>query len=262
MAAGPGFAELVNFMNLTNQTAIISGGLGDIGRAIALELASHGAAIAVGDILPANKASRLLKQLGPQARYDRVDVSDAKAVGRWVRAVERALGVPTLIIPNAAIATLATLRKLTPAQWRHELAINLDGAYYLAQAGVLRLVAQKKTGRVVFIGSWAGHAPHRPIPTYCVAKAGLRMLCKQMALEFAGDDILVNEVAPGYVNAGLSGRMFNQDAALKRRATNVVPVRRLIESEEVAVEVAHLCDPRNRHMTGSVVLMDGGLSLK
>lgn len=249
-------------MNLTKQTAIISGGLGDIGRAIAVELARHGAAIALGDILPAGRAASVLKQLGPRARYDRVDVSDAKAVARWVRATEQSLGVPSLVIPNAAIATTRTLRQLTPAEWRRELSINLDGAFYLAQAAALRLVAKKKPGRIVFIGSWAGHAPHGHIPTYCVAKAGLRMLMKLTAREFAGDDILVNEVAPGYVNAGLSGRMFDKDAALKRRATKRVPIQRLIEPEEVAVEVAHLCDPQNRHMTGGMILMDGGLSLK
>jgi len=77
-------------------------------------------------------------------------LSDAHAVARWVRNVEKSLGVPTWIIPNAAIAISATLRKLTPAQWRHELSINLDGAFHLAQAGALRLVARRKPGRIVF----------------------------------------------------------------------------------------------------------------
>lgn len=245
-----------------NDVAIISGGLGDIGQAIARELAARGAAIALGDIVPVARAKMFLRELGPRARYDRVDVSDNRAVSRWVRTVEQTLGVPNWIIPNAAIVTLETIRQLTPAQWRRELAINLDGAYHLAAAGAQRLTAKKQSGRIVFIGSWAGHQPHRHIPAYCVAKAGLRMLMRQMALEYAADDILVNEVAPGYVDAGLSGRMFAKDAALKRRATREVPVGRLIQAEDVAREVAHLCDPHNRHMTGSVVLMDGGLSLQ
>lgn len=252
-------------LNLRGQVAVISGGLGDIGRAIAFELAHCGADIAIGDVLPERKTTALLRQiqrLGRRFRYDQVDVSNARAVARWLSSIEKTLGVPTLIIPNAAIVTLATLRELTPAQWRHELSINLDGVFHLAQAGALRLVAKKKPGRVVVIGSWAAHTPHAHIPAYCVAKAGLRMLVKQMAVEFAGNDILVNEVAPGYVDGGLSGRGFDRDLALKRRTTKQVPIRRLIKPEEVALEVAHLCDPRNRHMTGSVMLMDGGLSLR
>ena len=248
-----------------DDVAIISGGLGDIGRAIAMELARRGADIAIGDILPSEAATPLLADitaLGHRARYDRIDVSDAVAVEAWVSGVEASLGVPTLIIPNAAIVTEASLRDITPAQWRQELNVNLDGAFHLAQAGALRLVARKRAGRIVFIGSWAGHAPHAYIPAYCVAKAGLRMLMKLMALEFARDGILVNEVAPGYVDGGLSGREFERDPAFRKRSIEEVPIHRLIETSDVALQVAHLCDPRNQHMTGSVVLMDGGLSLR
>jgi len=87
------------------------------------------------------------------------------------------------------------------------------------------------------------------------------MLCQCMALSLAPHDILVNEVAPGYVNAGLSGRMFDADPDLRARSIQKVPVGRLIEPDEVARQVAHLCDPGNRHITGSLLLMDGGLSL-
>lgn len=249
---------------LKGQTAVISGGLGDIGRAIALELARRGADVAVGDVLPAAKAASLLKAvrgLGRRARYDRVDVSNAKAVARWIVAVERGVGLPTLVIPNAAIVTLANTTGVTPAQWRRELSINLDGAFHLAQAGAQRLLARKKPGRIVFVGSWAGHRPHPQIVAYSVAKAGLRMLMQCMAMELAPQGILVNEVAPGYVDAGLSGRIFKMQPDLRARAEKRIPVRRLITSKDVAFEVAHLCDPRNRQMAGSVSLMDGGMSL-
>ena len=230
-----------------------------------MELARGGADIAIGDILPPAAATPVLADisaLGRRGRYDRVDVSEPDEVETWVSSVEASLGLPTLIIPNAAIVTEATLRQMTPAQWRQELNVNLDGAFHLAQAGAERLVSRKRPGRIVFIGSWAGHAPHAYIPAYCVAKAGLRMLMKLMALEFARDGILVNEVAPGYVDGGLSGREFERDPALRERSIEEVPIHRLIETSDVALQVAHLCDPHNQHMTGSVVLMDGGLSLR
>jgi NAD(P)-dependent dehydrogenase (short-subunit alcohol dehydrogenase family) len=131
----------------------------------------------------------------------------------------------------------------------------------MAQAAALRLVEQKREGRIVFTGSWAAHAPHPHIPAYSVAKAGLRMLCKCMALDLAPHGILVNEVAPGYVNAGLSAAVWQQQPERRQQASARVPVQRLIEPEEVALQVAHLCEPANRHTTGSVLLMDGGLSL-
>lgn len=249
---------------LHGQVAVISGGLGDIGSAVARELARRGADIGVGDVLDVDAAEPLLAEIrlaGRRARYDRADVTDAEAVTHWVQAVEADLGLPTLIIPNAAIVTLKGFRTITPAEWERELRTNLNGAFHLARAGVLRLLDHKQPGRVVFIGSWAAHAPHPHIPAYCAAKAGLRMLLRCMAADLAGDGILVNEVAPGYVNAGLTADVFRQEPERRAQSVSRVPVRKMIEPEEVALQVAHLCDPANQHMTGSTLLMDGGLSL-
>ena len=250
--------------HLKNHVAIISGGLGDIGRAIAIELARRGADIAICDIRSNDDATATLsslRDLAVHARYDRVDVADAAAVAAWIAAVEADLGPATLIIPNAAIVTVAGVRDVTPEQWSRELRINLDGAFHLAQAAAKRLLAHKKPGRIVFIGSWAAHAPHSAIPAYCVAKAGMRMLCKCMALDLAADGILVNEVAPGYVDAGLSGKFWVTNPEARVAAAQRVPIGKLIDADDVALQVAHLCEPDNRHMTGSVLLMDGGLSL-
>lgn len=242
--------------DLAGQTAIVSGGLGDIGRAIGRDLSRRGAAVALGDVRDPD--GEFLAGLGPRARYDRVDVADAEAVRAWLHGVEGALGLPTIVVPNAATVTLKSLRELSADEWHREISVNLGGAFHLAHLAAHRLVAAGRPGRIIFIGSWAGHAPHAHIPAYCVAKAGLRMLMKQMALEYAPHDILVNEVAPGYVNAGLSRLV---DPGIGESQRMAVPVRRLLEPDDVAFSVAHLCDPRNRHMTGSVVLVDGGLSL-
>lgn len=249
---------------LRGQVAVISGGLGDIGRAIARTLAHAGADIALSDLHAPEAGADFcaeLTQLGVKARYERVDVSDARAVKAWLRGVEASLGLPTLIVPNAAIVSVTTGLALTEETWSRELRVNLDGAFFLAQAAAQRLVEQKRAGRIVFIGSWAGHSPHPHITAYSVSKAALRMLMKCLAHELAPHGVLVNEVAPGYVDAGLSGRFFSADPAVRADAQSRVPIQALIESDDVARQVVHLCDPQNRHMTGSVLLMDGGLSL-
>ncbi len=253
-------------MQLQNQTAIISGGLGDIGRAIALELGGRGASVAVGDLHDPQSSSVVeflaeLRHGQITACYHLVDVSDSDAVERWYEAVESELALPTLIVPNAAIVTLVGVRDLTPAQWSREMRVNLDGAFYMAQCGANRLVHAKSPGRIVFIGSWVGFTPQTHIPAYCVTKAGLRMLCRVMALDLAPHGILVNEVAPGNVDAGLSARIFEMNPEWRERNLKRVPIGEMSQASEVAYQVAHLCDPANKQMTGSVLLMDGGLSL-
>lgn len=257
-------------MRFSEQTAIISGGLGDIGRAIAERLASEGADVALGDLRPAAQAQAVLASLrahGVKARYDRVDVANPRAVTGWVARVSQRLGTPTLIIPNAAIVTGGSALAMSAAAWRRELAVNLDGAFFLAQAGAQGLLARaaparrRCPGRIVFIGSWAGHAPHPGIPAYSTAKAGLRMVMQCLALELGHHGILVNEVAPGYVDAGLSGKWFRRQPADRERARSRVPIQTLLTAADVALQVAHLCDPANTQITGQVVVQDGGLSL-
>jgi NAD(P)-dependent dehydrogenase (short-subunit alcohol dehydrogenase family) len=239
--------------------AVITGGLGGIGRAIAVELARRGADIAVCDIRTAG-AEVLIEAVAAErqrCRVDELDVTDPGAVRAWLTAVGSDLGLPTLIIPNAATADAGALGTLEPEHWRRELAVNLDSALYVAMLAARDLICAQRPGRIVFIGSWAASQVHPAIPTYCVAKAGLRMLMRCMSLEYASHAILVNEVAPGYVNAGLGAVGPEEAAALNRQ----VPLGEMAVAQDVALQVAYLCDPQNRHMTGSTVLMDGGLSL-
>jgi NAD(P)-dependent dehydrogenase (short-subunit alcohol dehydrogenase family) len=238
---------------------VITGGLGGIGRAIAIELARRGADIAVCDIRT-DGAHTLIEAVTAErrrCRVDELDVTNCDAVRAWLTAVGSDLGLPTLIIPNAATANAGGLGTLDPEHWRRELAVNLDSALYVALLAARDLISAQCPGRIVFIGSWAATQVHPAIPTYCVAKAGLRMLMRCMALEYAAHGILVNEVAPGYVNAGLGAVGPEEAVALNRE----VPIGEMAVAEDVALQVAHLCDPGNGHMTGSTILMDGGLSL-
>lgn len=251
--------------SLTPAIAAISGGVGDIGGATAILLARSGADIAVGDLAEPAKAEPLRAEIEKCERrffYRSLDVADPIATETWYRDVRNTFGrSPNLIIPSAAIFTSKRLGVLSPDEWRKEIDINLNGAFYFSHFGAKGLVAEKKPGRIVFIGSWAGHAVHRDIPAYCVSKAALRMLCKNLAAELADKEILVNEVAPGYVDAGLSGRVFKEHPSRKESARKAVPIGRLIAAEEVARQVLLFCGETGNQITGTVCLMDGGLSL-
>lgn len=250
----------------SNKTVVISGGLGDIGRAIAKEFASGGANIALCDMREKEEAHAFLEELRREypveCHYAQVDVSNDDAVEEWLDEIEIKWGVATIIIANAATVTLAGILEMTSQQWNRELRVNLDGAFYLTQLAARKLVEKKLPGHIVFVGSWAAHAVHANLPAYCVAKAGMRMLCKCLALELAPHQVLVNEIAPGYVDAGLSGKIWEHQPDLVREATEKVPIKKIMSSASVAWEVAHLCHPNNEHITGSTLLMDGGLSLR
>lgn len=234
----------------------ISGGLGDIGAAIARTFRAAGAEIALADLPSKPEIS------SSDGFYHSLDVADSQAVERWFeKVIERFGRPPNIIIPNAATATIKPHLAITAAEWKRELDVNLNGAFYFADAGTRLLTHSELPGRVVFIGSWAGHAPHRHLPAYSVAKAGLRMLTQTLALELAAHGILVNEVAPGYVNAGLSGRIFSAQPEVAEASRNRVPIRKLLSADDVAQQVLYLCSSLADQITGTTLLLDGGLSL-
>ena len=123
------------------QPVIISGGLGDIGFATAEAFALKGASIALGDIYPENTAEPFLKKLrarGVSVDYAEVDVANENKIKQWIDGVEETLGVPQLIIANAAIVNRAGIHEITPDQWRRELDVNLNGAFFLVQTATGR----------------------------------------------------------------------------------------------------------------------------
>lgn len=249
-----------------NHRVIISGALGDIGRSIVEAFVLKGADVALGDLKPIDEAKDFLtalEGLNSEVRllYDQVDVRQPQSVKNWVDRATRELGPLDIVIPNAATVTIKGIMEINPQEWSNELKVNLDGAFYLSRFTTEKLLQAKIPGRLVFVGSWAGETVHQHLPAYSVSKAALRMLSKCLALELAPKDILVNEIAPGYVDAGLSKKVFDRNESAKLEAIQKVPVKRIIHSEEVAKNILWLCDFDNKHMTGSTLLMDGGLSL-
>lgn len=249
---------------LSGHVAVVSGGRGAIGSATVRALAAQGADVAWCDVRADEQDLALraeVEALGQRGLCGRVDIASPRATACWLEGVERDLGTPTLIIPNAAIVDLSPWLELTAEAWRRVMTVNLDGAFHMASVATKRLVGLGRPGRVVFVGSWAAEHVHLQLPAYCVAKAGLRMLARCMAGALAPHGILVNEVSPGFVAAGLADHFPGSGPDMYEASRRQVPTGQVIRPEEVADQIVHLCDPANRHMTGSTLLMDGGLSL-
>ena len=225
-------------------TYAVSGAAGDIGAATCSAIQAVGGLVSGSDIKPKDAVLAL-------------DVCDETAICSWINGIEHFNGA----VVNAATVCPESVRSISSDSWRREIDVNLTGAFHMARAAAERLASQGG-GAIVFVGSWAADRPHPHIPAYSAAKAGLRMLMQCMAMEYAPHKVRFNEIAPGFVDAGLSAQLMKKQSGLREAAKEKVPLQELIAADEVALEIVSLLDPKRCHLTGSTVTMDGGLSLK
>jgi glucose 1-dehydrogenase len=247
-----------------NKVIVISGGLGDIGQAVALAFLNSGATVCVGDKFDLSTAYEkwtLLASSAANLHYDQVDVTDPHQVDVWISNCRARYGAISICVPNAARVTLKDYRAISPEEWKAEMDVNLSGSFFMANACAKYFVEDNIAGSIVFLGSWAGHAVHKSLPAYSVSKAAVRMLCQSMALEYAPYGIRVNEIAPGYVNAGLSKVVWEKNPDLQREAAALVPLQTILEADEIAQQVLWMCSENCKHLTGASIVLDGGLSL-
>lgn len=252
---------------MNNKIALISGGLGEIGNAIALLFGQQGVKVAIGDIIDEETARPHLEALRSKGCknlfYQKVDVTAENEVANWLKTVEGKWGIAQIIVPNAGIVVAGALtgEDLKTEDVHRQMDVNFWGSYHLSVQAAKRLRENSLPGRITFMGSWAAERPTVRISSYCISKAAVRMLCKTLALDLAKDDILVNEIAPGIVEGGLSKKNQQKDPELLKTHLNSTPVHKLIPLKEIAKHVLMMSDFKTTSLTGTTVLLDGGLSL-
>ena len=244
--------------DLTGEVALVTGASSGIGRHLAELLAAAGAKVALAarrvDLLA--EVARDIDAAGGESLPIACDVTRSDSVVAAVAKAESELGPLTILVNNAGVVVSKPLFEHTEADWDYVVDTNLKGAWLAAREFAHHLVGLKRPGRIINISSVLGFRTIGRVPAYCAAKAGLTHLTHVLAMELARHGILVNALAPGYVETDFNRAFFQTEAG--KALISRIPLKRLGQSEDLDGALLFLASPASAYVTGAVISVDGG----
>jgi NAD(P)-dependent dehydrogenase (short-subunit alcohol dehydrogenase family) len=244
---------------LEEKVAIVTGAGRGIGKAIALGLAQRGADIAVvsrtGSELVA--VAEEIKAFGRMAKPVIADLTQTERIGAMVADIGRELGGLDILVNNAGMNIPQQAEDVTVEAWDQILDINLKASFFVSQAVGRAMIRQGRGGRIINISSQTGSVALIRRTAYCASKAGLNLVTKVLALEWAKHGILVNAVAPTFIETELS-RGFLSDPDFRQYAFSKNLLKRLGTPEDVVGAVIYLASAASSLVTGHVLMVDAG----
>ena len=240
------------------KVALVTGASRGIGRAIALQLAAEGYAVAVNYHTNADKARQVCEEIrinGGVAMPFVCDVSNGEAVLELVRSVEQHLGEISLLVHNAGIAQQKLFTNITDEDWRQMMGVHVDGAFFLCRA-VLKGMISRHNGNIILLSSMWGQTGGSCEVHYSAAKAALIGLTKALAKEVGPAGVRVNCVAPGVIRTEMV-EALGEDTL--QELAEESPLCRLGTPEDVAHAVSFLADERSAFITGQILSPNGGI---
>ncbi|MEM9711765.1 MAG: SDR family oxidoreductase [Actinomycetota bacterium] len=250
-------------MELTG-TALVTGGGSGIGLACATRLAADGAAVTLmgrsAERLRSGRDQLLVDVPAARVTIAEGDVADETAVEAAVR-VASAAGPLHHVVAAAGVGAGGPVTDLAVETWDHVLGVNLTGAMLTVKQAARAMVAHGEGGSIVAISSIAGLLTHRLMTAYCVSKAGLEMLVRNSADELGAHGIRVNAVRPGLVPTEIADGLVRNDGIVADYLDQM-PLARLGTTGDVAEGVRYLLGPESGWVTGQILAIDGGHTLR
>ena len=249
-------------LSLEGKLAIVTGGRRGIGRAIALAMAEAGADVALCDRVTDDgelaAVAEEIQRLGRRALAVKADVTRKADVDNLVQVVTGEFGAIDILVNNVAMNIMAPLLELGEDGWDKVINTDLKGYYLCCQAAGRKMV-DRKGGRIINIASTAAMKAAPGMGAYCIAKAGVVMLTRVLALELAQYNIQVNAIAPYMVRTKFSQPLWS-DARTLEQIEAEIPLGRLAETKDVIGAVLFLASDASGYITGHTIVVDGGLS--
>lgn len=242
-------------IDLTGRNALVTGSTRGIGRAIAEQLASCGARVAIVG-RDRGRAEGVAQEIGGEARGFGADMGDPASIAQLVSDVESAFGGVDILVNNAGLTRDNLMMRLKDDDWDTVLDANLRGAF-LAIRAVSRGMMKRRWGRVINMASIVGITGNKGQTNYAASKAGLIGLTKSVAKELGSRNILANAVAPGFIETDMTAAMT---ADARAAMSSQIPLERLGTPADIAGVVAFLTSNYADYITGQVIVVDGGMT--
>lgn len=232
--------------------ALVTGGVSGIGRAIVDVLCARGDSVTVFDCrLPSDPEVQALCQRG--INYIQVDVASLTSIEQGFSCLHS--GSLTLLVNNAGITRDTLALRMTERMWDQVLDVNLKGAFFCAQHALKRMIKQPKS-YIINISSIVGRIGNPGQANYAASKAGLMALTKTLAVEYASRNVLVNAIAPGFIDTSMTQSLSD---TIKQKIYEHIPLKRFGSAEDVANVVAFLSSGQADYITGQIIEVTGGM---
>jgi 3-oxoacyl-[acyl-carrier protein] reductase len=241
-------------IDLSGKNALVTGSTRGIGRAVAQALSDAGARVAVVG-RDKDRASKVAEQVGNGAIGFACDVGETAQVAQLIADVEKAFGGIDILVNNAGITRDNLVMRLKDEDWDEVLNANLRGAFAAIRAAS-RGMMKKRSGRIINMASVVGIIGNKGQANYSASKAGLIALTKSIAKELGSRNILVNAIAPGYIETEMTDAMTPE---AKSALNALIPLERLGKPEDIAAAVVFLASDHASYITGQVLVVDGGM---
>jgi len=243
--------------SLKGKKGFVSGASRGLGREMALTLAEAGAdvALAARNVEALNETADLIKKMRREAVVCPMDIAKLEEIERAVNQAVKAFGRIDILINNSGIAGESPVADLTPEKWDRVIDVNLKGHVFCTRA-VGRHMIENRYGKIINIASIVGIMPVIYNSLYAMAKAGLILFTKTLAVEWVRHNIQVNAICPGYFLTDLNRDFFQTPAGQK--VINKIPMRRVADPKEIRGVTLLLASDASSFMTGSVLVIDGG----